>query len=110
MAVARERRRQHLRDGNTDANANAGNTATDAYGDTDTYNYAYTYTIGDPASADAKAAANAVSTADAVSEWAKVKRVKSNRELARQPASSLLFVAGSLTRLGAGLVRVKGRA
>ena len=57
--------------GNTDANANAGNTATDAYGDTDTYNYAYSDTIGDPASANAKAAAHAVPSADAVSEWVK---------------------------------------
>ena len=78
--------------GNTDANANAGNTATDAYGDTDTYNYAYSDTIGDPASADAKATAHAVPSADAVSEWVKkLKELKSNRELARQLASSLLF-------------------
>ena len=82
--------------GNTDANANAGNTATDAYGDTDTYNYAYSDTIGDPASANAKATAHAVPSADAVSEWIKkLKELKSNRELARQLASSLLFREGA---------------
>ena len=55
----------------TDANAGNTDTDTDAYGDTDTYNYAYTYTIGDPASANTKAAAHAVPSADAVSEWIK---------------------------------------
>lgn len=52
------------------------------------------HTHGDPASADAKAAAHAVSSADAAvtaSERVKrLKELKSNRELARQLASSLL--------------------
>ena len=56
---------------------------------------AYADTLGDSASANAKAAAHTVPSADAVSEWIKeLKELKSNRELARQLASSLLFVAG----------------
>jgi hypothetical protein len=51
-------------------------------GDRFTHNKAYT---------DAKAAANAVPSSDAISEWAKrLKELQSNRELARQLASSLL--------------------
>ena len=50
------------------------------------YAYGHTDALAEPhpASADAKAAANAVSSADAVSEWAKkLKELQSNRELAR---------------------------
>jgi hypothetical protein len=52
-------------DTNTDANTNANgdNHTTAAFADTDP--------IGDPASADTKAKANAVPTAYAVSEWVK---------------------------------------
>jgi hypothetical protein len=61
----------------------------DCYGNRNIYCNADT--LGDPASANAKAAANAVPSADAVSEWAKkLKELQSNRELARQLASSLL--------------------
>ena len=81
-------------DANANANANAGDTDAYAYtnaGDTDAYTYTYacdtdantydantnTYgycdanTLSHPASADTKAAAYAVSTADSVIEWVK---------------------------------------
>jgi hypothetical protein len=85
-------------DGYGDRNSDAysygnGNTYSIAYGDCygNSNIYCNADTLGDPASADAKAAANAVPSADAVSEWAKkLKELQSNRELARQLASSLL--------------------
>lgn len=69
--------------GITNANAytvaNAYNPYADAdgysYGDDHTSSFADADTIGNPASADAEAAAHAVPTADAVSEW-DVKRVR----------------------------------
>jgi hypothetical protein len=55
-----------------------------AYGNRDSDNHAEAY-------AYAKATAHAVSSSDAVSEWAKrLKELQSYRELARQLASSLL--------------------
>jgi hypothetical protein len=46
---------------------------TNSYSDCNSYGFAErdTDALGDPASADAKAAAHAVPSADAVSEWAK---------------------------------------
>ena len=95
------------------------------YGDTDTgipnayaYSYgdrngndasanAYADTLGDPASANAKTAAHTVPSADAVSEWIKeLKELKSNRELARQLASSLLF-RGDIIRSRFGLRAIR---
>jgi len=61
--------------GKSDANTHAGDTDTYAYANAgDTYANTYADTIGDPASADAKTAAHAVPSADAVRV---VKRSKS---------------------------------
>ena len=65
-----------------------GNCNSNGYHHATSVSYAYGHTDAlaepHPASADAKAAANAVSSADAVSEWAKkLKELQSNRELAR---------------------------
>ena len=79
-----------------------------SYGDHNTTSISYTYsdrvgnshsdnTTGfayaepDPASANTKASAHAVSSADAPIRVVKVKKLQSNRELARQLASSLLY-------------------
>jgi hypothetical protein len=71
-----------------------------AHGDRDGDNHAETY-------ADAKAATNAVSSADAVSGWIKkLKELKSYRELAWQLASSFLFgVALRIMRMRFGVRR-----
>jgi hypothetical protein len=89
-----------------DANANAYSYCNDAtsvahaHGDCDGDNHAEAY-------AYAKAAANAVSSSDAVSEWAKrSKQLQSNRELARQLASSLLF-RGDIIRSRFGLRAIR---
>jgi hypothetical protein len=81
-------------DGNSNSNSNSNG---DGYGDNHTTSISYAYADSDavadphPASADAKAATNAVSSTDAVSGWIrKLKELKSYRELARQLASSLL--------------------
>jgi hypothetical protein len=68
---------------------------TNGYSDCDCNSYGFaerdTDAHGNPTSADAKAATNAVSSTDAVSGWIrKLKELKSYRELARQLASSLL--------------------
>jgi len=70
--------------------------------DANTYGYGYsdTYTHANSTSTYAKAAAHAVPTADAVKDRLKVKRVKGNRELVRQLASSLLLGQTYATRLG----------
>jgi hypothetical protein len=63
-----------------------------AHSDRDGDNHAETY-------ADAKATAYAISSSDAVSEWVKkLKELQSNRELARQLASSLL--CGAVAGIG----------
>jgi hypothetical protein len=75
-----------------------------SYGDYNTTSIGYTYRDGngdntsgfayaepDPASANTKASAHAVSSADAPIRVVKVKKLQSNRELARQLASSLLY-------------------
>ena len=54
----------------------------------------------DPASANTKASAHAVSSADAPIRVVKVKKLQSNRELARQLASSL-FLGGWSRRASA---------
>ena len=87
--------------GKSDANGYSYGYGNSAAGDTDTYGYrdgdstsgvADANTIGNPASADAEAAAHAVPTADAVSEWVRTLReLESNQELARRLASSLLL-------------------
>jgi hypothetical protein len=75
------------RDGNSNSNSNGDG---DGYGDNHTISISYAYADSDavadphPASADAKAATNAVSSTDAVSGWIrKLKELKSYRELAR---------------------------
>jgi hypothetical protein len=76
------------RNSDTDSDPNGDNHTT-----SNSYAYADSDAVADPhpASADAKAATNAVSSTDAVSGWIrKLKELKSYRELARQLASSLL--------------------
>jgi hypothetical protein len=73
-----------IANGHGNSNSDGNNHTTTTFTDTDA--------DADAASADAKAAANAVPTADAVSEWVKkLNELQSNRELARQLASSLLL-------------------
>jgi hypothetical protein len=89
------------RDGNSNTNSDRNG---DGNGNGDNHttsnSYAYADTIGNPASADAKAAAHAVPSANAVSEWVKkLKELKSNRELARPwPRIATRSVAGVATR------------
>jgi hypothetical protein len=62
------------RDGNGDCNGNGDSDAdanSNGYSNANTYGYSDADTHGDPASADAKAAAYAVAAPDAVSEWVK---------------------------------------
>ena len=93
--------------GKSDANANSYSYRYNYSGKSDADGHGYSYRYDHPTSisyanrdcdnhaetyADAKAAANAVSSTDAVSEWVKkLKELQSNRELAGQLASSLLF-------------------
>ena len=94
----------YISSGKPDANAYSysddATSVAHAHGDRDGDNHAETY-------ADAKAAANAVSSTDAVSEWVKkLKELQSNRELAGQLASSLLFgVALRIMRMRFGVRR-----
>ena len=72
-----------IANGHGNSNSDGNNHTTSTFTDTDAN--------ADAASPDSKAPANAVSTADAVSEWVKkLNELQSNRELARQLASSLL--------------------
>jgi len=82
--------------GNCDSHGDCdGHGDCDSYGNCDSYGYRDANPHGDPASADAKAAAYAVSTAHAAVVKG-LKESESNRELARQLASSLLLGGGAL--------------
>jgi hypothetical protein len=100
-------------DTNTDANNSDSDANSDA-GDTDTYPngdnhtttaFADTDTKRDSAAADTKATANAVPSAYAVSDRVEeLQELKSNQELARQLASSLLLQG--VAQLEGGSARV----
>jgi len=95
--------------GKSDANANGNyhtttiDTYADGYGNHHATSISYPHGDRDgdnhaEANANAKAAAHAASSSDSVGEWVKkLKELQSNRELARQLASSLLF-RGSAAR------------
>jgi hypothetical protein len=83
------------------SNSDDATSVAHAHGDCDGDNHAEAY-------AYAKAAAHAVPASDAVSEWAKrSKQLQSNRELARQLASSLLC-GGSTSPENASPARTDG--
>jgi hypothetical protein len=92
----------HIYAGKSDAdgysNSDDATSVAHAHGDCDNHAETYAY---------AKATAHAVPASDAVSEWAKrLKELQSNRELARQLASSLLF-GGDIIRSRFGLRAIR---